>query len=71
MVARPRPIQARTVNCYETVTVSELTVEDTTNEDGTLESTVTEQYSFVLIRNGVRPNADGVQGIDRAGTGRG
>ena len=60
MVEQPRPIQARTVNCYETVTVSELTVEDTTHEDGTPETTVTEQYSFVLIRNGVRPKGDGV-----------
>lgn len=42
MGKRPERVQARTVNCYETVTVSDLTVEDATNEDGTLETTGTE-----------------------------
>lgn len=64
MVEQPGPMRAQTVHCYKTVTVSELTVGDTTNEDGTLENTVTEQYAFMLIRNGV-------QRVDWAGTGRG
>ena len=51
--------------------MSELTVEDTTNEDGMLETTVTAQFSFVRIRNSVRPKVDGVQRVDWAGTGRG
>lgn len=65
------PLRARTGNGYETVTVSELTVEDTTKEAGTSETTMTEQDSCVLIRNGVRPKADGVARVDWAETGRG